>query len=68
MGGSISPRMSVYIGKSHRGVNRANVNHPSAFRSVNPCVSIHRFRMVKIGCCLQGLALIECNLKRDSTD
>jgi len=23
MGGSISPRMSVYIGKSHRGVNRA---------------------------------------------
>jgi hypothetical protein len=40
MGGSISPRMSVYIGKSHRGVNRANVNHPSAFRSVNPCVSV----------------------------
>jgi hypothetical protein len=48
MGGSISPRMSVYIGKCHRGVNRTNVNHPSAFRSVNPCVSIHRFRMVKI--------------------
>ena len=21
-----------------------------------------------LGCCLQGLALIECNLKRDSTD
>ena len=48
MGGSTSPRMSVYIGKSHRGVNRANVKHPSAFRSANPSVSIHRFRMVKI--------------------
>jgi hypothetical protein len=41
--------MSVNTGKSHRGVNRANVNHPSAFRSVNPCVSIHRFRHVRWG-------------------
>jgi len=48
MGGTISPRMSVYIGKSLRGLNLANVNHPSAFRSGNPCVSVHRFRMVKI--------------------
>jgi hypothetical protein len=46
-GAAFLPRMSVYIGKGLRGVNRAKVNHPSAFRSVNPCVSIH-FPMVKI--------------------